>query len=78
MSRAARIARRLGDQRDGLVARRVGIDLALGDADHLLIGADRAERRAVGQGFDGLDFDRGNHAFTIVIFKPPPPSYGGG
>ena len=56
---AARIARRLVDQGDALVAGRVGIDLALGDADHALIGADRrrtARRRPAARwpGFDGV------------------------
>ena len=68
LDHAARVARRLVDQRDALVAGRIGIDLALGDADHLLIGADRAERGAVGQRLDGLDLDRDDHGSALGGF----------
>jgi len=69
---AALVERSLVDQRDLFVAARLGVDLALGDADHALIGPDVAECGAAGQRLDGLDVDRGDHVFHSLQRSPPP------
>ncbi len=53
---------RLVDQGDALVARMLGIDFALGLGDHALVGADLAERRAIGERFTLLYVKRYKHS----------------
>jgi hypothetical protein len=66
---AAGVARRLVDIGDALVGGIVRIDLTARGADHALIGADLAERGAVGQGFDLGDINGQQHGGSRLRYE---------